>query len=133
MSEILVPPNIAEACRTLFDLRMQMASDVDVRNSRRRIQDLSHLLQDAENELKRRELPYQRKIDEVEAYIKTNALEVEASFESGGIKVKYVSGYETVSLPKKEIDLIESDLPDLYASLEPFLKTSTRSPRVSIE
>jgi hypothetical protein len=131
--DVRIPAPLAEACRALYDIRMEMAADADVRRARRRVMDQTKLLQDAENELSRREAAYQQRIEEVEAYIQQHALEVGASFESGGVKVRYTRGYDTVSLPKAKLDAIRAGEPELAEALKPYLKTSTRDPRVTIE
>ncbi len=133
MGEPLIAPPLKEACRQLFDQRMLLAADADVQRARRRIMQQTHLLQDAENELARVEKDYQAKIDELEAYIKSHALEVGQSFESGGIEIKYVKGHERVSLPKGKLDAIRAGEPELSAQLERYLKTTEIAPRVQIK
>jgi CHAT domain-containing protein len=132
MNELLLPTPLLEACRRLSELRMEMAADADVRRARTRLQTQHHLYIDAQNEVERQEAVYQAKIKEVEEYIKSHSLEVGSSFESGGIKVKYTKGYETVSIPKAKLEEIEQNDPDLWRRIWPYLKRSTRNPRVDV-
>ena len=130
--EIRIPGPLAEACRKLYDIRMAMAADADVRRARRRVMDQTHLLQDANNELERRELEYQNEIKEVETYITAHALEVGESFESGGISVKYRKGYESVTYSKKEIELLIKADPFLEEKIKLARKVKPVDPKVTI-
>ncbi len=131
-AEILVPAPVQEACRQLTELRLTIASDADVRRARRRVQDTHRLYQDATNDLERLEGGYQPKIEEIEEYISSHTLEIGSSFESSGVKVKFVKGHVRRSISSKMINEIELNQPDLWDTLKTLIKISEVKPRVTV-
>jgi hypothetical protein len=131
-NEVKVPEPVVEACRQLYELRLAIAADADVRRARRRVQDSHRLYQDAVNDLDRLESGYQPKIDEIENYLKPHALEVGRTFESGGIKVKFVKRHERRSISAKAITDIEENRPDLWSEVKSWVKITDIEPRVTI-
>lgn len=111
---------------------LTMASDVEVVRARRRVMNQTHLLTDATNDLDRREEEYQPKIEELKEYITAHSLELEGSYESGGVNVKYVKGHQKVSIPKAAIDRIRKNDPDLWERLSDYIKISDVDPRVTV-
>jgi len=133
--EVRIPEPVQEACRQLYELRLAIAADADVRRARRRVQDTHRLYQDAVNDLDRLESEYQPKIEEIENYLTPHALEISRSFESGGIKVKFVKGHVRRSLSSKminEIELNNVGQPDLWDQLKELIKVSEVEPRVTV-
>ena len=130
--ELRIPEPVQEACRQLYELRLTIAADADVRRARRRVQDTHRLAQDADNDLERLMNGYQPKIEEIENYIKPHALEVGQTFENSGIKVKFVKGHERQSITAKAMKDIKADDPDLWNELSPWVKVTVIEPRVTI-
>jgi hypothetical protein len=130
--EIRVPEPVIEACRQLYELRLAIAADADVRRARRRVQDTHRLYQDATNDLERLENEYQPKIEEIEEYISSHTLEVGRSFDSSGVKVKFVKGHERVSYSKKAIDQYIKDDPSFEDLISFAREVKTIKPRVTI-
>lgn len=132
IEDVRIPEPVHEACRQLMELRMTIASNADIRRSRRRVQDTHRLAQDASNDLERLMSEYQPKIEEMEKYIIAHALEVGQTFESSGVNVKFVSGHDRLSISKKSLDDIEKNDPDLWSSLQKFIEKKTIEPRVTV-
>lgn len=130
--EVRIPDPVREACRQLYDLRLAIAADADVRRARRRVQDTHRLYQDAVNELERAESSYQPKIEEIENYLKPHTLEIGRSFENSGVKVKYVRGHVRRSMSSKMIDEIELNQPKLWSMIKELIKVSEVKARVTI-
>jgi len=130
--EVRIPEPVIEACRQLYELRLAISADADVRRARRRVQDTHRLYQDAVNDLDRLESEYQPKIEEIENYLKPHALEIGRSFENSGVKVKFVKGHERRSISAKDITDIEKNNPDLWSRLKDCVKTTVIGPRVTI-
>ncbi len=130
--EIRIPEPVIEACRQLYELRLAIAADADVRRARRRVQDTHRLYQDATNELERLETSYQPKIQEIENYLTPHALEIGQTFESSGVKVKFVKGHVRRSMSSKMIDEIELNQSDLWDQLKTLIKISEIKPRVTV-
>jgi hypothetical protein len=130
--EVRIPAPVQEACRQLYELRLAISADALVRRARRRVQDTHRLYQDATNDLERLENEYQPKIDEIENYLTPHALEVGRTFESGGIKVKFVKGHIRRSMSAKAITDIEENRPDLWPEVKSWVKITEIEPSVTI-
>lgn len=132
IDESEVPAPAAAAAKAYYDQVMYMQADMDVRNARQKVQDLTHRLQDAQNMLGAAEKPYRDEMDKVAEYLKGHALEAEAGFSVHGVEVKYRKGYTRTSWDNKILSKMCEDSPSLEGQIGSARKEAFVQPSVTV-
>ena len=128
----MITDNVKKALDDYRLLTINMGFDAKAKVVKDEIDSLKERMDGLEKELAEIEEPYKKKLDEIEGYVKIQALEISTSFEHAGVKVSYRKGYERITWTSKEMDNICLKNPALLSLLAPARKITLVDPSVSI-